>query len=294
MVSLSSSNGAFMIGTLISLFLAGVTLTQTAHYFSTFVPGDKKLWVGLVTILLVLDLLHTATSCYTIYFWNVRNFGNVKILARSPWTFSVEPALTGVVASLVHFFYSYRIWKVSGGRKFLSLVILFLSAVQGGFACGATAMIFVYKGEFARFQSWTYGVLVWLVVYRIVATTIETNSLASIVAIVDAVLFAALPSTSWHVILCLVKLYFNSVLVSLNSRHALASRLHGSTDATRHVSAMLELPTIRVSIYETTEDGIGTFFEGTTSDFHDSPFGDYLTSSSASPRPSDVGHRPDF
>ena len=45
-----------------------------------------------------------------------------------------------------------------------------------------------------------------------------------VVALVDAILFAAYPKASWHVIpnLCLVKLYFNSMLVSLNSRRRVA------------------------------------------------------------------------
>ncbi len=59
---------------------------------------------------------------------------------------------------------------------------------------------------------------------KILTHTIETNGLTFAVALVDAILFAAYPNASWHVIpnLCLVKLYFNSMLVSLNSRRRVA------------------------------------------------------------------------
>lgn len=59
---------------------------------------------------------------------------------------------------------------------------------------------------------------------KILRNTIETNGLTLCIAILDALLFALFPQASWHVIpnLALVKLYFNSVLVSLNSRRRVA------------------------------------------------------------------------
>lgn len=56
------------------------------------------------------------------------------------------------------------------------------------------------------------------VLNKIIQLTIETNGLTAVVAVIDAVLFATL-TTSMHVIpnLCLIKLYFNSLLVSRKS-----------------------------------------------------------------------------
>jgi len=53
------------------------------------------------------------------------------------------------------------------------------------------------------------------VLNKIIQLTVETNGLTAAVAVIDAVLFATL-TTSWHVLpnLCLIKLYFNSLLVS--------------------------------------------------------------------------------
>ncbi|KAM0751469.1 hypothetical protein T439DRAFT_324653 [Meredithblackwellia eburnea MCA 4105] len=257
------SIGAFVSGTLISTFLLGVTATQAFIYYQTF-PKDRRIYWWTVTILLIMDWTHTAMSCYTVYDWTVTHYGDIAHLANSPWTFAVDPAMTGIVASIVQMFYAYRVYVVGKRRMFFPIVICVLSAVQLGFACGATGMIFKLQA-FAKFQSWTYGVCVWLVcaaaadliitgslVYflqrskenilqttsvcdKLIELVIQSNGLTAAVAVIDAVLFSTL-STSYHVTanLCLVKLYFNSLLVSLNARADLERQLMNNQRSGSH------------------------------------------------------------
>lgn len=105
-------------------------------------------------------------------------------------------------------------------------IIVALSAIQLGFAVGATGQIFNLHSEFAQFGSWTYGVLSWLaaasacdvlisaslvyylnaartlhghtnsVLLSIMRKTVETNSLSTAAAIINAVLFAVGPGES--------------------------------------------------------------------------------------------------
>ncbi|KAA1133901.1 hypothetical protein PGTUg99_031258 [Puccinia graminis f. sp. tritici] len=130
---------------------------------------------------------------------------------------------------------------------------------------GATAKVFQIQ-YFQGFQVWTYGVACWLggaaatdlvitaslvwillnskrgirrtnnIIDRLISLTIETNGLTFTVAVLDLVLFAAFKDAS-HVgpHLCLVKLYINSFLVTLNSREKLAEEFGGSR--TIHTSA---------------------------------------------------------
>lgn len=49
-------------GTILSVFLAGVTSVQAYTYFSWFGKTDRKLISGVVVTLLVIDLFHTAIS----------------------------------------------------------------------------------------------------------------------------------------------------------------------------------------------------------------------------------------
>ncbi|KAM0749904.1 hypothetical protein T439DRAFT_357419 [Meredithblackwellia eburnea MCA 4105] len=255
------SIGAFVIGTILSMYLAGVTTTQVVTYCVNFWERDRWLFKSLVMGLFVVDLFHSAISVYTIYHWAV-NFTDLSVLVKSPWTFSIDPAVTGITTSVRTspvLADAYRIFRISGEQPYIPIAIITLSMVQLGFACGGTLKIFLLNSEFARFQEWTYGVTVWLVsaaicdvmitasmvaylrrttgayqktnsvIYTILLQTVETNGLTMSIALLDAILFAA-SNESWHVIpnLCLVKLYFNSLLVSLNSRKELKTSLQHS------------------------------------------------------------------
>ncbi|GAA5856652.1 hypothetical protein JCM9279_004859 [Rhodotorula babjevae] len=246
---LDNSIGAF--GTILSVFLAGVTSVQAYSYFVWFGRTDRKLLVGIVSFLLVIDLFHSAISCYTIYATTVTHYGDLAFLVKCIWSFTWDPFLTGLVAFIVQIFYAWRVFVVSRKQWLIPTVIGVLSLLSFAFAIGSTWMIYRLNSEFARFHEFRYGVAIWLlaaavadilitgslifylrraskgsgghsspIIERVIRVTLETNSITAIFAIVDAVLFVALPQDSWHVLpnLSLVKLYFNGLLVSLNSR----------------------------------------------------------------------------
>ena len=51
---------------------------------------------------------------------------------------------------------------ISGRKWWISLPVVLCSFIQLGFSIGATAKIFLFDRQFARFHEWTYGVSVWL------------------------------------------------------------------------------------------------------------------------------------
>ncbi|GAA6042379.1 hypothetical protein JCM8097_004485 [Rhodosporidiobolus ruineniae] len=245
--ALDNSIGAFEIGTTLSIFLGGVTVCQALEYYLAFGRTDRKWLVGMVLFLLVCDVFHTAISVATIYNWTVTHYGDLTALVKSPWMFSWDPFLCGVVAITVQCFYAWRVFVVSKRKWLLPAAIVVLAVLSCAFAIGSTVKIYLLNSEFARFGEFRYGVGIWLVsaavadvlitgsliyylkrasqgdhqrsaniVRRILTVTIECNGLTCLFAIADAVLFLAMPEQSWHVIpnLSLVKLYFNGVLVS--------------------------------------------------------------------------------
>ncbi|GAA5842207.1 hypothetical protein JCM3766R1_005065 [Sporobolomyces carnicolor] len=250
------SIGAFVVGTAFSTFLLGITSTQAYNYFTLF-PNDKRIYWWLVVFLCMLDWAHSAVSMYTVYDWTVVNFANPAHLVKSPWSFAVDPAMVGIAAAVCQFFYAYRVYVVGKRQLAIPIVICVLALISLGFAVGATAQIFILQ-YFSRFQSYTYGVAAWLsiaafadviitvsLVYhlqksktgllqtnsmlnRLISYIIQTNSITACFAVIDAVLFGA-SSSSWHaaINLCLLKLYFNSLLVSLNARADLERYLAG-------------------------------------------------------------------
>lgn len=83
-------------------------------------------------------------------------------------------------------------------------------------------------------QSQSHFVTTNNIIDTLVSNVVSTNGVTAIVAIVDTILFAA-SSTSWHVLpqLCLVKLYFNSLLVSREFHFPLPASLCSTFGARR-------------------------------------------------------------
>lgn len=111
----------------------------------------------------------------------------MPLLALSPWSFAIEPAVTGVVTWIVQSFCepaaprwtsaharhshalthavradAYRVFVISRRKYWLSVPIGVCSLVQLGFSIGATAKIFMFNRQFSQFHLWTYGVAIWL------------------------------------------------------------------------------------------------------------------------------------
>ncbi|ORY62733.1 hypothetical protein BCR35DRAFT_195059 [Leucosporidium creatinivorum] len=251
--------GPFVLGAMLSTLLLGITTSQVWTYYRSF-PHDKKLYLYIVGFLCALDWAHSAISVYTIYYWCVQNFDNPGVLVKSPWSFTIEPAMTGIASIISQAFYAYRVYVVSKRNPWMPIAIMIFSLIALGFSFGSTGEIFCLNSDFSRFGVFKYGVSLWLasaafadvlitaslvyylkqsqshfvttnnIIDTLVENVVSTNGVTAVVAIVDTILFAA-SSTSWHVLpqLCLIKLYFNSLLVSLNARTELERQLNGGS-----------------------------------------------------------------
>ncbi|KAI8457058.1 hypothetical protein BY996DRAFT_4578848 [Phakopsora pachyrhizi] len=258
---LQGITGPFIVGTSASTFLFGITLTQCYTYFSNFKKDRASYQIALV-ILLVVDVSHTIFCQITLWLWFVMHYGEKGSVSESPWSFAVGPILCGIAAFVVQIFYAHRIYLLGQRTLVIPCIIIFGSLFQLAWSIGATAKIFEIK-FFSEFQLWTYGVACWLggaaatdliitttlifllsrsksnlrhtnnAIDRLITLTIETNGLTFTVALLDLILFACI-SNGAHVgpNLCLIKLYFNSFLVSLNSRTELSENF-GQTRSLR-------------------------------------------------------------
>lgn len=63
-------------------------------YFVNF-PNDKRMYWWLVVVLCIFGWLHTAVSIYTVYLWTVTYFAQPMLLANCPWSFAIDPVITG-------------------------------------------------------------------------------------------------------------------------------------------------------------------------------------------------------
>jgi hypothetical protein len=252
--------GSFVIGTILALFLSGVVAAQAFTFYASF-PDERRVYWWLVTVLLLLDLTHSAISCYTVYFWCVTSFGNPAVLAISPFSFGIAPALEAFIATVVQSFYAYRVYIISNRNKWLPFGIMLGSLVGLGFATSATVLTFQrYNSEFARFHEFSYGADAWIaasslsdliitcsliyymlrikngfastdsIAHRVARNALETNGLTLVVSLVFLILFLTVNEAQYVIVLLpLPKLYVNAVLVSFNARQPIAASLKNPT-----------------------------------------------------------------
>lgn len=124
-----------------------------------------------VTSILLLAIFHTTITCVTPYVWLVTDYGNPTVLRKlrrvsadsaiadisstvqAPWSFALDPLLTGIVGLLVQLFYAHKLFRISGRQYVLPGIVVFLSAVQVGFSFGATLKVFIVRRFLPSFSS---------------------------------------------------------------------------------------------------------------------------------------------
>ncbi|GAA5964512.1 hypothetical protein JCM8115_003904 [Rhodotorula mucilaginosa] len=264
-VQFDSTIGPFVTGAFLALFLQGITLYNGVIFWLN-AQKQKEPWLYrlFVAVVLVIDLLSSAFCIRTIYFWCVKNFMRPAVVAHAPWSFAVEPALTGLMAAVVHIFYAHRVVVLAaddGSSRPLSVLITVLTLVQLSFGVAVSVKIFHFDREFARFNGWFWGACVWLgaasandilicasymyylnrtskvmagpferssqAVIKVASIVLATNGLSALCAILATILFGVFHRANWHIIvqLTLAKLLALSLLIALNARTLLADLL---------------------------------------------------------------------
>ncbi|GAA5948353.1 hypothetical protein JCM3765_001383 [Sporobolomyces pararoseus] len=264
-LDLNTLSGPFVIGTMLAMFLQGVTL----HQGGVFWLGCRKsrepiIYMVIVAVIQLMDFGHTISCVNTIYQWTVRDFGDPTALAISPWSFMIEPCMAAVTASIVHLFYAHRILLISDGHfigKLSATFITLFTFVQLAFGSAVSSKIVTYDYQFERFIAWLWGACVWLgtlaavdisicitytyylnkvakemsgpfvhstqMVMKVALVVLATNGCSALVAVIATVLFGSLSGSNWHAIpqLCLEKMLTLSLLVCLNARTLLSDMI---------------------------------------------------------------------
>ncbi|KWU44529.1 hypothetical protein RHOSPDRAFT_33857 [Rhodotorula sp. JG-1b] len=264
-VQFDSTIGPFVVGTFLALFLQGITLYNGVIFWLN-AQKQKEPWFYrlFVAVVLIIDLLSSAFCIHTIYFWCVKNFMRPAIVAHAPWSFAVEPALTGLMAAVVHIFYAHRVVVLATDDRSsrpLFVLITVLTLIQLSFGVAVSVKIFHFDREFRRFNGWFWGACVWLgaasandilicasymyflnrtskvmagpferssqAVIKVASIVLATNGLSALCAILATVLFGVFHRANWHIIvqLALAKLLALSLLIALNARTLLADLL---------------------------------------------------------------------
>ncbi|PBK95237.1 hypothetical protein ARMGADRAFT_1028626 [Armillaria gallica] len=119
-ISLDNTLGAFFIGATLANILFGITCLQSALYYKSY-PNDGWLYKASlerrdtdaaadgeqVGIIWILDTFDVAVTTHTLYFYAIKNFGDIQVFTQRNivWSFKV------LVRIFVQAMYALRVWK---------------------------------------------------------------------------------------------------------------------------------------------------------------------------------------
>ncbi|KAJ7053767.1 hypothetical protein C8F01DRAFT_1260392 [Mycena amicta] len=258
--------GITFIASNLSAILYGVTCIQTFLYFRNWHKDPKSVQI-LVIILFLLDTFHQAQIMEMMYHYLIAGFFNPLGLDILDWTITGGIAAGSATAFVVEICYVYRVWIVSQNSIILTVIgggltlahlglnISFLQVIpqQKTVQAGLTAVKSLVTSTLVVGtidDTWLAGILVFClwrergrfsktddILRKLIAMTISTGVIVSIVSIAQLISMLASSGTLWVFAfnLLLPKLYFNSMLATLNARNTI--RGSGATSvlsATNH------------------------------------------------------------
>ncbi|KZP33410.1 hypothetical protein FIBSPDRAFT_847322 [Athelia psychrophila] len=229
--------GPMLIGTLLDILLYGIMIAQVHTYFATF-PKDRKWFKCLVLFLLVADTSNVLFDVIYVYQSLVVHFGDAPYLMTANWVFATDPAMTGIIASSVQFFFAWRIKVITDSTPATAFVGL--GALIGLLGSIGTSIGVGIVPEFTEFVKFEAVVIVWLVSavvtdvfiafalsYYLQKRKTNFSTTDDVVNRIIRCIFSApevhllnLTERASHLIfnVPLSKLYSNSLMSSLNSR----------------------------------------------------------------------------
>ncbi|RDB26984.1 hypothetical protein Hypma_005046 [Hypsizygus marmoreus] len=256
LINFASVESPFLIGTMVSCALYGITCAQTVYYYRTY-PVDHIYRKILVGILFLLETVHLMLVGEASHFFFVVCKVPEKLagmfLIRT--TFAASFAITVVLTSLVQGFYAWRVWSVSNLHKFrMPIVGIIVATSFTQFCLGITADVFLYtdpelthvhdplveglySSQLAVAMTCDIAISLALVYFlnqsrsgfrsteniidRLILYSVNVGLVTSAISIVTFATFHALPSTTMFTLFTEIisKIYVNSLLVTLNSRN---------------------------------------------------------------------------
>ncbi|EIW52148.1 uncharacterized protein TRAVEDRAFT_53576 [Trametes versicolor FP-101664 SS1] len=254
--SLDSSLGAVLLGVIIGSMLYGLTVHQTYRYFKLS-PRDRPILKFLVLTILVFETLHTAVWIIVIYHYAITDAFHLSDILRGHWSIRLTFPITGLAVFVCQSFYVSRVFLAGPGYRWLVVPAAISMLVGIGFAIAAGTEAFLATPFIVDLQhiSWlvsiAYGFAVAtdiiltsaliFVLYKwksdskrgnstvdtVILYTINTGLLTSIISTAAFIFAIVIPGNLIYAAVSIVgtKLYANSILAALNSRHSIGGRL---------------------------------------------------------------------
>lgn len=261
MVDIARNHGALLLGGLVATGLSGVVVVQAIIYFKLY-PLDSPILKALVLIIWSLDLTHSGLVCAAIWNYLIKDFGFANNINVIPLSLSLTIVFTAILTFLVHCFFAHRIFLLSKRNWYLTMPILLLATFRLCSACATSGemiqlrMFSLFKAQFQWLFSLglalssivdiqiTISLFILLqnsrsrslslnhILDSLILYTFEIGSLTCAATIVSMICWLTMGNNRIFMGLHFVigKLYANSLLASLNTRHDLRRQRHSSRD----------------------------------------------------------------
>ncbi|KAK0196106.1 hypothetical protein F5146DRAFT_951861 [Armillaria mellea] len=242
-------SGPMIVASLLHWGLFGTLSVQLYLYYLAF-PNDRKFTKYLVYGTYIVEFAQTILVSHDIFAVFGYGFGDLEAVTEMRFNSLTVPVMSGAAACVGQVFYAYRIIILSKSRIlpiFVTCVSLTSSvaaiitgvfsfqagditklnnrktSVAVGIWCGGSALCDVVIAvcmTYYLMRSNTGFRRTRILVTKLIRLTIETGSVTAVVALLNLILFFALPDQSFYTApaLLMPKLYANTVYMVLNSR----------------------------------------------------------------------------
>ncbi|PPR05661.1 hypothetical protein CVT26_009234 [Gymnopilus dilepis] len=208
------------------------TYQQDVYYLSF--PDDRLRNKILVYGLYAIEVAQTIVSAIDCCFWFSAGFGNVDQLDSVNFSPADIPMFCAVIASIVQFFYAFRVYMLRRSFLWISLIIASTSLIQLAAGLVTGHLTWIIAGIVCDVI--VAGTLTWLlcksrkesstrgagdrILSRLVYLVVQTNALTTLVALVSFIVYTVLPNSMMFAVTMniLGKLYSNALLATMNNR----------------------------------------------------------------------------
>ncbi|KAF8151946.1 hypothetical protein K438DRAFT_379823 [Mycena galopus ATCC 62051] len=247
---LDNSLGALFIGLVLSTALWGVGCAQAFWFYDSF-RGEKMLLKTLVAASWILDTVQQAMIAHVVYTYTITNYFNPFFLDHYLWSLSIQSLFECLTAFLVQSFFLYRIWILCHNRYFVMIIptllvlaklaigimYVVLNARETSISKAVADNLWASKAVNAATMASDValaGCMVFLLagaksgmkqtdtlINKLLLFTVNTGLITSVCAAITLILAVKFPSNYLYGIFYFLtgKLYFNTMLASLNSRN---------------------------------------------------------------------------
>ncbi|KAF9043623.1 hypothetical protein BDZ89DRAFT_1059540 [Hymenopellis radicata] len=147
--ALAHMQGALFIGVVISVFLFGISTTQSWYYYQHY-PNDRKFLKAVVATLWLFELFHAVLACHAVYWYLVMNYSNPEALGVSIWSANLTLLASAFITLIVHLFFAWRVRMLSGGRWLIPVIIGIVALASSAFVLATVGLSFK-AGTFADY-----------------------------------------------------------------------------------------------------------------------------------------------